>query len=371
MKDKIDLTIKPTMGCNMKCKHCFNGDAFIPTDMLDVNVALALVKKACEEYTAVKIVFHGGEPSLAGMDFYKIFFEGIKSLKNQYNTEFNTLFTTNGLLLTDEFIDLLNANNVLINVSFDGPYNDLLRQQTQRVQETIFKIRDKGGRFRCFCTLSKHSVPHLREIYDWFKDNRLNFKTLPVEKRGYAKTNDQIIMSPEDLVRQFESVYRHWIIDKECKISYSTFEEFANLRKNQQHRKFWFGRKIALNPDGKLYVFGRPNDVNYGIGTPYDIEKLSDCFESDGYIQYLDTLEKIRESRCGECTSNGVCGGVNINIAYLYVDDLQLIDYSCAQSNMLFQSILKVNDEIISDFQNGSFSKYNDYIQKSFSSFIK
>ena len=367
MKDKIDLTIKPTMGCNMKCKHCFNGDAFVPTDMLDVNTALELVRKACKEYKKVKIVFHGGEPSLAGISFYKKFFDGIANLKQQYNTEFNTLFTTNGLLLTDDFIDLLNANDVLINISFDGPYNDLLRQNTPIVQNVVFKIRDKGRRFRCFCTLSKESVPHLREIYDWFKENNLNFKTLPVEKRGYAKTNDQIIMNPTDLVDQFESVYRHWLTDKNCKISYSTFEEFANLRRTIQHRKFWFGRKIALNPDGKLYVFGRPNDVNYEIGTPYDIDKLSDCFESKGYVEYLDTLEKIRNTRCADCESNVVCGGVNINIAHLYVDDLQLIDYSCAQTNMIFQRILSVNDQVILDFRNGDSEKYNTYIQNIYS----
>jgi len=370
MKDKIDLTIKPTMGCNMKCKHCFNGDAFTPTDILEVDVALAFVEKACREYKTVKIVFHGGEPSLAGIVFYNIFFDGINMLQKRYDTEFNTLFTTNGLLLTDEFINLLNENNVLINVSFDGPYNDLLRQQSKRVQERVFKIRDKGGRFRCFCTLSKESVPHLREIYDWFKNNNLNFKTLPVEKRGYAKTNDQIIMEPIDLVNNFESVYRFWIKDKDCKISYSTFEEFANLRRTTQHRKFWFGRKIALNPNGKLYVFGRPNDINYEIGSPYEIDRLSDCFESAGYIQYLDMLKKIRNSRCNNCESFYVCGGVNINIAYLYVDDLSLIDYSCNQSNMLFQRILSVNDEIIQDFKKGNRNLYNDYIQDRFSSFI-
>ncbi|MDE6755061.1 MAG: radical SAM protein [Muribaculaceae bacterium] len=370
MKDKIDLTIKPTMGCNMKCKHCFNGNAFVTTDMLKVTTAIELVKKACREYKNIKIIFHGGEPSLAGLHFYKTFFERIKSFEQQYGTRFNILFTTNGLLLTDEFIDLLNANSVFINISFDGPYNDLLRQKTKIVQDIIFKVRDKGGKFRCFCTLSKQSVPRLKEIYDWFKYNKLNFKTLPVERRGYAKTNDKIIMEPTDLVSQFETVYRYWLTDKECQISYSTFEEFANLRRNVQYRKFWFGRKIALNPDGKLYVFGRPNDVNYEIGTPYDIEKISECFESKGYIQYLNTLEKIRNSRCSKCESSVVCGGVNINIAHLYVDEMQLIDQSCIQSNMIFQRILNVNDLVITDFRNGKSDKYNSFIQNIYSDYI-
>lgn len=367
MKDKIDLTIKPTMGCNMKCKHCFNGDAFAPTDILDVNIAIELVKKACKEYKNVKIIFHGGEPTLAGVDFYKKFFDSVISLKHQYGTEFNTKFTTNGLLLTDEFIDLLNSNNVLINVSFDGPYNEVLRQNSQKVQDIIFKLRDKGGNYRCFCTLSKKSVPHLKEIYDWFKNNNLNFKTLPIEKRGYAKSNDQIIMEPVELVDQFESVYRYWITDKSCKISYSTFEEFSRLKRDVQYRRFWFGRKIALNPDGKLYIFGRPNDVHYEIGTPFNIDTLSDCFKSVGYIQYLNTLEVIRNSRCYKCDSKIVCGGVNINTAYLYVSDLQLIDYSCAQCNMIYQRILNVNDQILSDFKNGESDKYNSFIQEIYS----
>jgi sulfatase maturation enzyme AslB (radical SAM superfamily) len=366
MKEKIDLTIKPTMACNMKCKHCFNGDAFVSSNKLDINTAIEFTKKACKEYKNIKIVFHGGEPTLAGYDFFKLYFDSLTIFKEEYGTIFNIHFTTNGLLLDDKFIDLLNTNNVLINVSFDGPYNDLLRCHSEKVKDIVFKIRDKGGNFRCFCTLSKGSVPNLMEIYDWFKNNNLNFKTLPIEKRGYAKSNDEIIMEPEELVNQFETVYRYWLTDKNFNVSYSTFEEFANLKRTEQHRKFWFGRKIALHPDGKLYVFGRPNDIKYGIGTPYDIEKLSDCFSSEGYIQYLNTLEEIRNSRCSKCESKGVCGGVNINIAYLYVDDLRLIDYSCKQSNMLFQRILNVNDEIIKDFQNGNIYHYNKYIQEKF-----
>ena len=231
--------------------------------------------------------------------------------------------------------------NKLLNIELpDGKLSNKIE-----LAEEESAIKYDGGKSQFF---------EINRIYDWFKNNNLHFKTLPVEKRGYAKANDSIIMEPRDLVDQFESVYRYWITDKGCHISYSTFEEFANLRRDVQHRKFWFGRKIALNPDGQLYVFGRPNDVNYRTGSPYDIENLSDCFDSEGYAQYLNILEEIRNSRCGKCESNGVCGGVNINIAYLYVDDMRLIDYSCMQSNMLFQRILDVNDEIIQDFKIGN-----------------
>lgn len=371
MNNKIDITIKPTMGCNMKCKHCFNGDAFSGHDMLSINQACDFMEKACAEYSKVKVTFHGGEPTLAGIDFYREFYAKQQQFQRKYGTEINNLIVTNGLLLTDEFIDLFNENDVLINISFDGPYNHLLRQQSEKVLEVVKKTRDKGGRFKCFCVLSKDSVAHLEEIYDWFKANHIPFKTLPLEKRGYAKQNDSIVMDPNELVDQFEKVYQKWLTDREIDISYSTFEEFAALRRDMGHRKFYFGRKIAMNPDGKMYSFGRPNDVHYCLGTPYEVDKLEDCFENPEYRKCMDILEKMRNERCPACPSKTTCGGVNINIAYLYVEEPELIEYSCFQSNMLFQRILNVNDSIVADFNNGKSSKYNSYIQTLYHQYCK
>ena len=36
MVHEIALTIKPTMKCNMKCRHCFNGDSLNGSEMLPV-----------------------------------------------------------------------------------------------------------------------------------------------------------------------------------------------------------------------------------------------------------------------------------------------------------------------------------------------
>lgn len=366
MKNQIDITIKPTMACNMKCKHCFNGEAFSNFEMLDVNMACIFLEKACKEYHTVKVTFHGGEPTLAGIVFYKHFFSKQQEFERVYGTSFRNIIVTNGLRLTEELVDLLNANHVQVCISFDGPYNHILRQNSEKVLEVISMVKSKGGNFKCYCTLSKGSIMHLEETYTWFRDNKIPFKTLPIEKRGFAKTNDDIIMNPSDLVNQFEKVYTKWLTDEKCNISYSTFEEFAKLRRHMPHRKFWFGRKIAMNPDGRLYTFGRPNDVRFCLGTPDQIQSLEECFNSDDYNKFLSFLEEKRTAKCPHCQSYSTCAGVNINIAYLYVDEEELVDYSCMQSNMLFQRILSVNDKIISDFENNNYLHYNGYIKSIF-----
>lgn len=365
---ELAITVKPTMLCNMKCRHCFNGEKFKSSQIIDIKKIFVLFNKASQEYKSIKVTFHGGEPTLAGIDFYERVFDYQHKLKSRGIT-FRNFFTTNGLLLTDEFIDLLIANNTLINVSFDGPYNGILRSNTETIYDNIKKIKKKNGRVRCFCTLSKESYSKLSEIYEWFKQEKIDFKTLPIEKVGYAKTNNELIMEPDDLVRVLVDVYRHWICDKDCSIRYFTFEEFAALRRSCQFKPYWFNRKIALNPDGKIYPFGRPNDVNFCLGTPESISCIEDCFSSTQYTHLRKILKCFYDSKCHVCKSIGVCNGVAVCMSYMYEDDEKIIDYSCQQASKIFQGILEVNDEIISDFSAGRVEKYTDFIQDKYNAY--
>ncbi len=363
---EIGITVKPTLSCNMRCKHCFNGEKMSQSGIISVERVILLLQKASIEYDTIKITFHGGEPTLAGIDFYRAIFDFQHRKHKEDGTVFRNFFTTNGLLLNEEFIDLLIENGTLINVSFDGPYNSVLRQYTEKVLENIKLIQKKKGKLRCYCTLSKESYSNLHEIYYWFKSQGIDFKTLPIERVGFAKEDDELIMKPEDLVDAFVNVYRTWIHDKECGIRYYTFEEFSTLRREMQFKSYWFNRKIALNPDGNIYPFGRPNDVNYCLGTPESIGKIEDCFTSECYLKLREILQGFYDTKCQSCTSKGVCNGVAVCMTYMYEDDEEILDYSCNQANLIFQGILDVNEEIIADFRNGNIDSYTEIIRESF-----
>ena len=366
MVHEIALTIKPTLSCNMRCRHCFNGDDLNASNLIEVESVYKFLEIASKEYKDVKVTFHGGEPSLAGFDFYDKVFSCEHRLHEKYGTEFSNNFTTNGLALDDKIIDLLIANNVLINVSFDGPYNSVLRQNTNKVYDNICKLQERKAKFRLFCTISAESYPHLFEIYKWFNERQLNFKILPIEPRGYACEDKTLIMDPDSFVEELVKVYRYWIKDLNCKVKFYTFEEFAALRRNTQFKLFWFNREIALNPDGKIYPFGRPNDVNFCLGEPSKVSSLEECFNSDEYSRMISILKECRERFCTECESAHICNGVAVCMSYMYVDSEELLKYSCNQSNKIFCNILKVNDEIIRDFENNNIQEYNEVIKKNF-----
>lgn len=75
-------------------------------------------------------VFQGGEPTLAGLDFYRMFFDTVRK-ENIYNVHVSYAFQTNGLTLNKEWADFFAANHVLVGISLDGTarVHDFLRPQ--------------------------------------------------------------------------------------------------------------------------------------------------------------------------------------------------------------------------------------------------
>lgn len=57
-------------------------------------------------------------------------------------------------------------------------------------------------------------------------------------------------------------------------------------------------------------------------------------------------------------------------MTYMYEEDEEILNYSCNQTNMVFQGILKVNDEIIRDFKNNNIDYYTDIVRERFSEYI-
>lgn len=369
MVHEIALTIKPTMACNMRCKHCFNGTFMKDTRLVDLASVLRFLDIAAVEFQDIKVTFHGGEPTLAGYDFYREVFRHEEKLFKAYGVGFTNLFTTNGLLLSDRLLELLMKHNTLINISFDGPCNSELREHTAQVLRGIKRVQNKGARLRIYCTVSAPSLPHLRETYEWFKENDLDFKILPIEPRGRAETSRALLMDIECFLDQLEQLYKIWLTDRSCNIRFYTFQEFAKLRRNVQFKPYWFHREIALNPDGLIYPFGRPNDVNFCLGSPFDVEKISECFRSDVYERLRSNIRACTERQCGTCGSFHICRGVCICMAYVYGDDPNSLEYECQMSDGIFRRILAVNDRVVEDFRLGKSRPYNDFVKHAFRNF--
>ena len=66
---RIQLIIKVTNGCNLRCKYCYNAAKEFKHEVISldkVDKMFALVA----DFDRVDVIFHGGEPMLASREFY-------------------------------------------------------------------------------------------------------------------------------------------------------------------------------------------------------------------------------------------------------------------------------------------------------------
>ncbi|WP_278549281.1 radical SAM protein [Paraclostridium bifermentans] len=362
----ISVTIKPTMACNMRCKHCFNGEKLCDKKVLEASSTCNFLRLLAEEYKNVRLTFHGGEPTLVGIDFYHEIFKYQNMLTKKYGTTFSNSITTNGLALTDDLIDLFMENDVLFNISFDGPHNDILRENTDLVYNKICKLQEKGAKLRVYCIETSKSFKNLDETYEWFKKHNISFKLIPVQPQGNAKENNDLIMNPVKFVSELMHLYRKWLCDQQCNIKFYTFEEFLELDPNLRFKPHWFYRKLALNPDGKIYPFGRPNDINFCLGDPNLLSSINECFEVAKYKELISILDEYRSEFCTNCKSSYICNGITICSSFVYGDDYDMLKYGCTLSDLIFRGVLSVNAEVKEDFKNKDFEKYSNKVKMKF-----
>lgn len=101
-KKPLNVIVKSTNDCNLKCKYCYASDSSEKGVMTEETLE-NLITKTLDTSNMIHYIWHGGEPLLAGKEFY----EAVVRLQNNRKTNQRIInaVQTNGTLLDEEFID--------------------------------------------------------------------------------------------------------------------------------------------------------------------------------------------------------------------------------------------------------------------------
>lgn len=106
----LNIMLKPVSSlCNMRCGYCFYTDVSYNREIKSfgimseetTDVLLHRVESAVDSGDCVQFVFQGGEPTLAGLSFFKMFIDKV----NKWEKAINVFYAlqTNGLTLDEEW----------------------------------------------------------------------------------------------------------------------------------------------------------------------------------------------------------------------------------------------------------------------------
>ena len=170
--------------CNLACKYCYyleknnlyqNSHRHLMSDeMLE-----QFTREYIEAQTMPQVLFtwHGGEPLMRSIDFYK------KALalqkKYAHGKQIDNVIQTNGTLLTDGWCEFFAKNHWLVGISIDGPqeYHDHYRvtpagkPSWEKVMQGISLLKKHRVEWNAMAVVNAYNAEHPLEFYHFFRDN--------------------------------------------------------------------------------------------------------------------------------------------------------------------------------------------------------
>lgn len=305
-----------------------------------------------------EFIWHGFEPLLAGGRFY----ENVVKTEKQEFGQFPVVnyLQTNGTLLTREYVEFFIANGFRLGVSLDGPqfiHDEYRRYPNGKgtfvdVMRGIDLIREVGASVGVIGVLTPFSIEHIKEIYDFFKRERLDFDLLPVTPvKDNIRQNKKLRLSPKEYAIAAIKLFDLWFSDmqppqiRSCD-SWTLAALGIPIGQECTFSGDCFVRVITVDPCGDVWPCDRFYGVNgFKLGNIL-IDSLTDTIVPKAE-ELLTVRRKLIEQSCNACSAYTACQGGCPHQAFAYSGDYRLKDYFCEAYKTIFQYIKpKVNAQL-------------------------
>jgi uncharacterized protein len=389
------VLIKPTGAiCNLDCKYCF----FLSKEMLYPGSRFEMAEDVLEAYLKqlleshrdpdVDVAWQGGEPTLMGLDFFKLSIALVNKLKRPGQNIQHTI-QTNGTLLDDEWCAFLKQNNFLVGLSMDGPkdLHDVYRVNKggagsfDQVMRGLNCLKTHGVDFNIICTVHAANQHFPLKVYRFFRDElgaqfiqfipiieRVSAAMLPIANLGWSTRpgGDRPLYTIEGnqvTERSVEAraygqfliaIFDEWLKTDVGKVYVQHFDSALANWCGVPGAVCIFsetcGEALALEHNGDLYSCDHFVEPKYKLGNVRETH-LIELLASPQQIRFGQDKKDTLPRYCRECEVRFACHGECPKNRFIRTPDGEDgLNYLCAGYKAFFNHIdgtMKIMAELL------------------------
>lgn len=311
------LMLIPSLTCPAKCSYCFG--PHVGRTTMDRQVVEAVVRwqTASGFDEPLELTFHGGEPLVPGMSFYRMALPILKQGLAPRGVRFS--IQSNLWLLTDELCGLFHEYGVSIGTSLDGyeQINDGQRGRGYfaRTMKGMERARRHGLPIGTIATFTRRSAVHAEEIFDFFAERGLSFSVHGVVgrlSRDHHAASAGDPLTPDEYSELFIRLFDHYL-EHMTRIRIPTFDQMARSLSAGRGGLCTFsdclGHHLTVAPDGGIFACNRfASQPEWRLGWVQDMPSLADLKNSPAW-KLLEERDAHAKEECAGCTWWNVCHG--------------------------------------------------------------
>ncbi len=327
------VLIKPASSlCNLRCKYCFYADISHVRDIRSYGLmSQAVAEKvignvfaSLREGDSVSFAFQGGEPTMAGLAFFRRFVSLVREAQQRCtaNVQVHYALQTNGLLLNEEWCVFLRENRFLVGLSLDGDaalhnqnrIDEKGRGSFSQVMHARRLLELHKVEYNILCVLTNHMARYPQKLWHFLKEQQIGYvQFIPCLPELDSKAPSPYALTPARFASFYTELLRLWAeeLQKGRYISVKLFDDILNLLIRRQVTACGLTgqcqQQIVVEADGSVFPcdFYAIDQWKMGNLTETTLEALLDGERARAFLDRPRAQHEI----CRGCKWRKICGG--------------------------------------------------------------
>ena len=313
--------------CNMRCAYCYylekgQFSQHEKQTRMSFDLLERLIRQTIEASPGpvVSFVWHGGEPTLAGLDFYRKAVELERKYLPKGWQVWNNL-QTNGLLLNDEWCRFLRENRFDVGLSIDGcqSVHDANRHTMggegtyARARRAIDRLRSAGIEPDLLCTVNAASCTDPLAVYRGLRETGCTWlQFIPIVVRMPDGSLSPESVGPGQYGTFLNTIFDEWAAHDLGRLDVQLFAETARILAGGEASLCWMsptcGSALIAEEDGSIYACDHFVDDEHRLGNLRE-SRLESLVNSDIQRCFGASKRDALTGECRACPYLRFCGG--------------------------------------------------------------